>query len=416
MSSVEEIHFVHHCHTDIGYTHDQPTLWDLQRRFIDEAIDLADRDRDIDAPHAFRWTVETTTPLLRWLEDADDDRIDLFLELEAAGRIEVTGMFANLTPLYGPAQIAESLEPVRHLREAYGIEITNAMNCDVNGQNWPLADALLDADIDGFSMAINEHFGGAPLERPLAFRWEAPSGRELLSLNGFHYSTGWALGIGHDAEEFAEKWWPRLDTRLEELGYELPVLHIQSFHPFGDNGSAYPEFSTFIEEWNEREDVCEGDLPRIRMVTPSTYWEVVDEHRESLPTHRGDWTDFWNFGSGSSARETAINRESRRRLNTADVLEAGLTLAGAGPNDRHPAHRSASGSRDAAWWALNFYDEHTWGADVSIREPHSDDTQAQWHHKANYAYEARSHSNRLQRDGLAELARRVLRDGGDGDE
>ncbi|WP_276256658.1 hypothetical protein [Halomontanus rarus] len=416
MSSIEEIHLVHHCHTDIGYTHDQPTLWDLQRRFIDEALDLAARDRDLDAPNAFRWTVETTAPLLRWLDDADDDRIDLFCELEAAGRIAVTGMFANVTPLYGPSQIDEALEPVRRLREAYGFEITNAMNCDVNGQNWPLADALLDAGIDGFSMAINEHFGGAPLERPLPFRWEAPSGRELLALNGFHYSTGWALGIGHDAEAFAETWWPRLDARLEELGYELPVLHVQSFHPFGDNGSAYPGFTDFIEEWNDRADVLDGDLPRIRMATPATFWEVVEEHRESLPVHRGDWTDFWNFGSASSAWETAINRESRRRLETADALEAGLALAGAGAPDRHPSRRSASGSRDAAWWALNLYDEHTWGADVSVGEPHGEDTRAQWHHKANYAYEARSHSNRLQRDGLAELTRRVSRVGGDDDE
>lgn len=103
------------------------------------------------------------------------------------------------------------LWPVRRLREEYGFEIRHAMNCDVNGQNWPLVDALVDAGIRGFSMAINTHFGGAPLEWPMVFNWEGPSGRTLPTLNGYHYSTGWHLGIGHDAETFREQWWPRIE-------------------------------------------------------------------------------------------------------------------------------------------------------------------------------------------------------------
>jgi hypothetical protein len=411
--TVEEIHLIHHCHTDIGYTHDQPALWDLQRRFIDAAIDAAEADRDVTAPHAFRWTVETTAPLLAWLDAADADRVERFRDLERAGRIEVTGMLANVTPLYGPAQTLESLRPVEHLREAYGLEISHAMNCDVNGQNWPLADALLDAGIDGFSMAINTHFGGAPLDRPEVFRWEAPSGRELLAYNGFHYSTGWQLGIGHDATQLREEWWPRLRDHLEAVDYPLPALMVQSFHPFGDNAPPYEQFSTFIAEWNEQSTVVDGELPRIRFATPSDWWEVVREHVDELPAYRGDWTDYWNFGAASSARETAINRESRRRLNTADALEAALAAAGAGEDDRPPTRRAAPGTRDRAWWNLQFYDEHTWGADTSITAPESEDVRSQWNHKANYAYEARTLSQLRRRDGLAELARRVAREGGD---
>ena len=56
------------------------------------------------------------------------------------------------------------------------------MNCDINGQNWTLADILLDAGIEGFSMAINHHFGGPPHPRPNVFLWQAPSGRVLSLL------------------------------------------------------------------------------------------------------------------------------------------------------------------------------------------------------------------------------------------
>ena len=39
---INEILFVHHSHTDIGYTHPQPVVFELHRRFIDEALDIAD--------------------------------------------------------------------------------------------------------------------------------------------------------------------------------------------------------------------------------------------------------------------------------------------------------------------------------------------------------------------------------------
>jgi hypothetical protein len=411
MPGVEEIHVVHHSHTDIGYTHEQPVVWDLHRRFIDRAIDLAERDRDGDDPSAFRWTVETIGPLLRWLETAGDERIETFVDLEAAGRIEVTGMLSNTTPLYDQREYVESLEPVRRLRETYGFDIAAAMNGDVNGQNWPLADRLLDAGIGGFSMAANRHWGRTTIERPLAFRWEAPSGRELLAYNGFQYGGGYNFGIGRDAEALRERWWPRIERHLDRIDYPLPVVMIQTTHPFFDNNPPMRDLPEFVASWNEQDAVADGELPRIRVATPATWWEVVDDHREDLPVHRGDWTDFWSFGGVTSARETAENRESRRRLRTAEAFDGALAAAGSPLSDARADRRSDPGQRGRAWWNLLYYDEHTWGADISVDAPEAPDTRAQWNHKANMAHEARSLSLMEQRDAVAELARRVAVEG-----
>jgi len=411
MATVDTIQLINHCHTDIGYTHDQPVLWDLQRRFIDDGLATAERDLDKDTADAFHWTIETVAPLLEWLETATDEDIERLKRLEDAGRIEITGMLANITPLYGPAQTTETLRPIQRLREEYGFDIRFGMNCDINGQNWPFADALLDVGIQGFTMAINEHFGGVPLDRPEVFRWEAPSGRELLAFNGYHYSTGMQMGIGRDIEDLRETWWPRIEQQLKAAEYPLSKLLIQSYHPFGDNGPAYGEFSAFIREWNDQAAVQDGDLPMIEMATPADWWEHVQENIDALEVYRGDWTDFWNFGSISSAREQSINRENRRRLLTADALEAGLASIGAADHQRGPTRRSAEGTRDEAWWATHFFDEHTWGADTAVSVPEGEDAASQWNHKANYAYEGRSLSMMRQRDSVAELARRVSSEG-----
>jgi hypothetical protein len=320
-------------------------------------------------------------------------------------------MLGNITPLYDAVETVESFEPLRPLREEYGFDVRYAMNCDVNGQNWGLVDTMLDVGIEGFNMSINPYYGGVPLEFPDVFLWEGPSGRSIPALNGYHYTVGRTVGIGRDAEEFRDVFWPLIDRRLEATDYPLSKLLMPCIHPYGDNGPPFEGFASFCREWNRRDAVESGDLPRVRMATPADFWEHVEEHVDDLPVYRGDWTDFWNFGSVSSAAETAMNRESRRRLGVADATEAVLGALGDGKADRHPARRGEFGARDQAWWNLQFYDEHTWGPEIAVSSPGSEDVRTEWNHKANYAHEASSLSKLLQRDGVAELATQVPEDG-----
>ena len=399
MPKIDTIYLVHHSHTDIGYTNDQPIVWDLNTRFIDEALHLAEKHADEDDEAAFKWTIETTSTFKQWLDYAKDTDIMRLQKMEKAGRIEITGMFAHLTPLVDTDQLLESFQLLRSLRNDYGFEIAHAMNCDVNGLNWPAVDVMLDVGLKGFSMAINTHFGGAVKPRPLPFLWQGPSGRSLPVMNGWTYDKGWREGIGHDAKDFAEVCWPRLQTYLDQINYPLPILMLQSYHPYGDVGTAF-DFTDFIRTWNES-----GQTPRIVMATPRMWWKAVEEYHSQLQVLRGDWTDFWNFGAISSARETSINRRSREYLRQADVLNATLT-----GQESVWAKQSLERYRERAYWNLHMWDEHTWGADLSIRIPEAEDTQSQWNHKANYAYTARSLSQMLRRDGLADLARLVERE------
>ncbi len=337
------------------------------------------RGADRDADDSFRWTVETTLVLLDWLETASTAQVERFLELVRAGRIEVTAMPVNISPLFDPGELIESLAPVRKLRTDYGVPIRYAMNSDVNGQNWPLVDTLLDAGIEGFSMSTNIHFGGSPLAWPNAFRWQGPSGRDILAWNGWDYAFAHESGIDSNQARFRDEAWPRIDRWLRERDYPLPVLMLQLFDSFGDNGPPSPTISNFVRQWNET-----VGTPRLRIALPAEWWAAVRQHAAALSTYRGDWTDYWNFGCGSSAREVAMNRASRVRSACRRCRSGGRRDAWRGSTSC--AHGARRDTRAQASRALFLWDEHTWGADRSVFQPDDEDTVTQWYHKAAYAH------------------------------
>ena len=58
--TIKTIYVINHSHTDIGFTADQPILWELQARYIQTALDEIERStQDAADESAFRWTVET---------------------------------------------------------------------------------------------------------------------------------------------------------------------------------------------------------------------------------------------------------------------------------------------------------------------------------------------------------------------
>lgn len=416
--NLETIYIVHHTHTDIGFTHDQPILWEMQRRFIDMAVDAAERDLDRQTPDAFRWTCETTAAVMRWFETATDRQIERFQQVEKAGRIEVMGQYLNNCPLMDLDETIESLRVVHRLRREYGLTIRYAMNNDVNGQNWPTVDALLDAGIEAFQMGLNEHFGGAPFIRPNIFHWVAPSGRKLLTLNGSHYNLGNWLDVGGSIEKLRDESLAKFHAYLERAAWKLPFALLQYTHAYGDNGPGDNALPEFIRTWNKS-----VGSPKLELVTPKQFWAAVEPYANDFPTFSGDWTDYWNFGAGSAALEMAVARQTRARLNNADQLYAFLGAMGVYPGTDDPRVEAdvpgrsarnvlatAPSHRTAAWRNLLDWQEHTWGADCQVSRPQSEDTHAQWHHKSKLAWEARALSLMLQRDALGELALLVERE------
>jgi hypothetical protein len=325
----------------------------------------------------------------------------------------VTAQFLHMTPLADVADLIEIIQPLHRLRKDYGFTITHSMSGDVNGHNWGLADVLLDAGVTSMSMAINEHFGGAPFHRPNLFRWTAPSGRTIAAFNGWHYNIGNWVGIGKDADEI-QKMRPIVQKKLDEAAWPFNFIAMQMVGYGGDNQTADVNLSKLVETWNAR-----GEGLTIKFATWREFWKAVGEKIGQQPAVAGDWTDYWNFGALSSAKETTIGRTSRSRLHAADTLLAIDGALGASGNPdgsgtgdlpgRDPGLLLATAAeiRRRGWKNLETWQEHTWGWYGFVAEPEDEYAYAQWSHKAGLAYTARSCSLMLARDGVAELGVRV---------
>ncbi|MCS7055911.1 MAG: hypothetical protein NZM18_07035 [Thermoflexales bacterium] len=387
---IEEILLLHHTHTDIGYTHEQPIVWELNRQFIEDALDQIERTADWDAPSQPIWTCEVTETLRYWLRKATIAQVERFRRAVSAGRMSACAMPYNLTPMVGTPQFIRALSALPELRQMLGLPLNVALNHDVNGLPWTMIPLMLDAGIEMVIMGINVHFGAFPLSRPLFFRWIGPDGRSIIALNGEHY------GMFQRYARLSEN---SLDAMADGIAAYLRKLEAQRYphtfayltlthHSFWDNNPPYPAAFDLIRRWN-----AERRTPRIRFVAPD---ELLSRAKAMpLPEYAGDWTDYWNFGAGSSAHETRLAHQARAHLYAADLfsLQRAASRDGALP-----------ATTDEAYDALTLWDEHTWGAYSSVSDPDRDTTIGGWYHKAKAAYQARSLAHYVLSEQLEALA------------
>src|SRR5260370_1643166 len=134
---IDEILLFHHSHLDVGYTHSQPILWELQQEYLTQVVTWIEEPAgDFEAGAAPKWTCEATEPVLRWIDRSPPDLIDRFFALCRTGRIGLTALRWHTTALADAAPLARLLDGRRRLEAVSGLPSRASCQCCVAGAPW----------------------------------------------------------------------------------------------------------------------------------------------------------------------------------------------------------------------------------------------------------------------------------------
>lgn len=362
--NLREILVVHHTHTDYGYTSHPDVVEQQHFAFIDQALDLCRANEDLPIDRRFRWTCESSWIVYRYFQQRPKAQWKAFLQAVERADIEVAAMPLHPTPLADVKTIRASLKILEVLR-AEGIPISLAMICDINGLNWPWAEALLEAGVEGVGTAMNFICGGG-LARFTGFHWISHEGRPLLCWQGTHYNQGAYWGLNHTAYTTQEVAPDRV-AELVDFPYEKLLLQVTNIPC--DNFGPNPNYLAYIENYNRLAE--DNGWPRMRPAFMREWFDFLQPLAGEFPSYRGEWSDWWASGVASTPRETAALREAQRRVG---VVENTL-------GDSSPTAQTA---REKIFLAA----EHTWGSSTSITAPWQLPSVAGLAAKQNLVYQA----------------------------
>jgi hypothetical protein len=192
---VKTIDIINWTHTDYGFTDHPLIVAELQKRYIDIALDFAEQTKTNKEGERFTWTVEARGPFGEWWEETTPLRREQMLQCIKRGQIDVNIMPFNIHPMFNSV---ESDKLISWLPENVTAQIPSsiAIQNDVNGFSRAIATKLVSKGTKYIYLGMN---GRLPFDKPTASWWEMPDGKKIFLWAGAPYWSGF--------EWFHEKSW-----------------------------------------------------------------------------------------------------------------------------------------------------------------------------------------------------------------
>ena len=372
------LYVLNHSHTDIGYTESQAKVEEKQINNMLEAIEFARATKENPAGSRFIWNVEASWAADVYQRKLSAEQRALFDETVKDGGIALQGLYGNiLTGLTTPEQLLRMTEFSSKLARRLGVKLDAAMISDVPGYTWGTVNTLAQAGIRYFSVAPNnfDRIGDILVQwtnKP--FWWVSQSGKDRVLVwipyKGYAYSHGEGALSASVLDGY--------QSVLFDESYPYDISYIR-WAGHGDNAAPERQTADFAKEWNSK-----YTWPRVVISDTSTAFAAFEaRYGDQLPEHKGDLNPYWEDGAGSSAAETALNRESSDRLAQAQALYAMRSVPYSGE------------AFSEAWHATLLYAEHTWGAWCSVSDPENPLTHEVWEGKKGFALDADQRSRAL---------------------
>ncbi len=376
------VYLLAHSHHDLGYTDTQPHIIAKQMHNYDLALDDIARCKDFSNGAKYVWNAEVLWSLDDYLKNYPQNQPKI-IEAIKNGSVYPNAWYANeLTGLCRPEELLRLSTFGLRLRQKTGVPVDSAMMSDVVGMSWGCIQALNEAGVRYLSNGPNQsaRIGSAvSATEDKPFYWVSPSGN-----NKILFWTPWG-GYGAQGKIGHLEWpgagGPLLShlQKLQNENYPYDMCYIR-WSGWGDNAKTDEALAPFVKQWNETHA-----YPHFVIADTSTTLHALEEkYGKDIPVLKGELTPYWEDGAGSSAHETALNRQAAEQLVQAETLYA-LLQPGKSPAD----------SFYDAWMKVIMYDEHTWGAGDSIRKPNDPGVIAQWTFKQAFATDASKESREL---------------------
>ena len=367
--SIRTLYVVHHSHTDIGYTDLQERVIDNQQDYIHTVLELMKKAEYQD----FRWNCETFFCVEEFFKTASEEEKEQFYHLAAEGKLGLSANYLNFTDLLDCGIYEERLRAWRQELAEHGVDLKTAMCADINGVSMGYRDAMIRSGVEFLYMNIHCHHGMYPLfQNQTPFWWENKEGRRLLVWNGEHYNLGNVLGLkpnkttnymqqsylGRDVQPDSpeEVLYRNLSEYLEsceEQGYKYNFIIASVSGVFSDNAPPSTEILDTIRKYNE----VHGDEVEIRMVSLQELYSEIRESLTNAPVYRGDLTDWWANGVGSTPYAVKHYLDARHRYHLCERLDESA-------GEKYPEYWKSAQDN------LLLYAEHTWGHSSTITNPY----------------------------------------------
>lgn len=372
-----QLNFVQHSHTDIGYTRPQTDILAEQIRYIDYALDYCDITDDYPDDAKFRWTCEAAWAVEEYLQTRPKSQIERLKRRVKEGRIELAGMLYNFDELPDENSLAYSLKPFKEFKRA-GLTCEMAMQNDVNGIGWCFADYFNTLGVKYLNMGTHGHRALICFDMPTLFRWQSPSGKEVLAYRAEHYNHGNFLGVEKDNFESFEIKVLEYLASLEAKDYPYDIAQAQFSGYMTDNSPPSTQACDNIKKWNEK-----YEYPKLRSAVPTEFFKAAEaKYSDQFPVIKGAWPDWWTDGFGAGAREAAVTRYAHTDIIAASTGIAMAQIMGS------ETPRDIQSKLDETLRSILFFDEHTVGYSESVRDPYCRQTMEQRALKESYAWEA----------------------------
>ena len=389
-----EIHFIHHSHCDVGYSHHQDEVIRIQNKNISDALRYIDQTKDLPDEARFRYNIEITLAIENFLKVATPEQKKKLIDAIRMGNIGIGGLYANITTgICQPEELFNLTMHARQLEDSWGIRIPAIMIGDIPGITWGTIPALARSGISYFSNGPN-YMGSPPYEgdrighssvnwKDRPFWWVSPSGKEkiLFWMAGKGYSSWHGFKPGDIASSRGKKRISAYMDELDKAGYPFKMVQWR-YNIVADNGPVDSLISAFVLDWNKR-----YKSPKIILSTiERMFTEFESRYGDQLPVFSGDFTPYWEDGAYSTALEMTMNRRNSEKLTSLGTLYS-IQSPGTYPHALF----------DQAWKNILLWDEHTWGAYNSISDPDLTFVTSQWEYKQKYALRTDSLIKEIER-------------------